>query len=312
MNGDIEQLVREGLDRLAAAAEVPAGLAGRARRRRRRRRLAAGSAIASGIATASAVAVIAATSAVAGPGGHAGTHGVTRAQTDAYLVLRHMESAIAQQHLVMRGDTTSTFRPGANSRDRSVTWSYRKQSSFVEFTAGGQRYLAAGTAEIGGKLRDAYVTYFDRKWSGGGAPYTPPSNACGKNAVMMGGPVPTSNWPALIKATLACGSATVTGHVWIHGVRTLEITGSPLTVRLPKGMVKATRARMTYRLYVNPSTYLPVRTSGTTFSYGPGTASYSFTSVTDIRWLRPTDANIARTLVTIPPGFRHVKSAADQ
>jgi hypothetical protein len=37
-----------------------------------------------------------------------------------------------------------------------------------------------------------------------------------------------------------------------------------------------------------------------------------FTSVTDVQWLPPTAANIAKTLVTIPPGFRHVKSLADQ
>ena len=70
--------------------------------------------------------------------------------------------------------------------------------------------------------------------------------------------------------------------------------------------------RITYRLYVDPSTYLPVRTSGTTFSYGPKTASYSYTSVTSIRWLRPSAPNIARTLVVIPPEFQHVKSPADQ
>jgi hypothetical protein len=34
--------------------------------------------------------------------------------------------------------------------------------------------------------------------------------------------------------------------------------------------------------------------------------------VTDAHWLRPTAANIAKTLVTIPPGFRHVKSPANQ
>jgi hypothetical protein len=80
VNEDVEQLVREGLDRLAMDAEVPAGLVGRARQRCRRRRLAAGSAIASGIAAVTAVAVIAATGAALGSGGPTATHGVTRAQ----------------------------------------------------------------------------------------------------------------------------------------------------------------------------------------------------------------------------------------
>jgi hypothetical protein len=34
--------------------------------------------------------------------------------------------------------------------------------------------------------------------------------------------------------------------------------------------------------------------------------------VTDVKWLPPTAANIARTLVTIPAGFRQVSSPADQ
>jgi len=38
-------------------------------------------------------------------------------------------------------------------------------------------------------------------------------------------------WPAFIRATLACGAATVAGHVWIGGEETLKITGSPVTVR---------------------------------------------------------------------------------
>jgi hypothetical protein len=34
--------------------------------------------------------------------------------------------------------------------------------------------------------------------------------------------------------------------------------------------------------------------------------------VTNIQWLRPTAANIAKTLVTIPAGFQQVSSPADQ
>ena len=37
MNGNVEQLLREGLDRLTADADVPAGMAHRARAHRRRR-----------------------------------------------------------------------------------------------------------------------------------------------------------------------------------------------------------------------------------------------------------------------------------
>lgn len=311
MNEDVEQLVREGLDRLAVDAEVPAGLVGRARRRCRRRRLAVGSAIAGGIAAVTAVAVIAATGAAAGPAGQASTSGVTRAQMDAFVVLRHMESAFAQQDLVMRGDVTGTSKPGPET-DRYIIWSYRNQFRFMAFWAGKPNW-DDGTALIGGKLLGAHVTYYNRKWSASPLGHGHPlSNACGKSAVAMSIPPPGAEWAAFIKSTLACRAATEAGHVWINGVDTIEIAGLPYTTGLPKGMVAQTKARVTYRLYVNPSTYLPVRMSSTTYSYGPKTASFAYTSVTDIRWLPPTAANVSQTLVTIPAGFRHMKSEADQ
>src|ERR1700726_4522245 len=83
MNEDVEQMVREGLDRLTEGARAPAGLVHRARRHRSRRRLAAGSAIAGATATVTVAAVIA-TCAAAGPGSAAGP----RIQNAAY-VMRH-------------------------------------------------------------------------------------------------------------------------------------------------------------------------------------------------------------------------------
>jgi hypothetical protein len=61
-----------------------------------------------------------------------------------------------------------------------------------------------------------------------------------------------------------------------------------------------------WALYVNPTTYLPVRIEGSGKSYGGSAATYVSSGVTDVRWLPPTKANIAKTMVTIPPGFRKV------
>lgn len=122
----------------------------------------------------------------------------------------------------------------------------------------------------------------------------------------------TQQWPAFIKATIACGAATVTGRAWIDGVHTIKITGSPVTTGLPKGMVRATKARVRYILYVNPSTYLPLRMDGSTTSFGGGTRPWRWSTVTYIQWLPPTKANIAEALVKIPRGYRHVTSPADQ
>jgi hypothetical protein len=40
MNGDVEELLREGLDRLTEEARIPAGMAGRARAARRHKKIA--------------------------------------------------------------------------------------------------------------------------------------------------------------------------------------------------------------------------------------------------------------------------------
>jgi len=107
----------------------------------------------------------------------------------------------------------------------------------------------------------------------------------------------------------------VTGHVRIDGVETTRITGSPVTVRLPAGyarVVHEKQARVEWTLYVNPTTYLPVRMSGSTATFGGPARSTRFASVTDASWLRPTRANIDATLVTIPAGFHQVSSVAKQ
>jgi hypothetical protein len=46
--------------------------------------------------------------------------------------------------------------------------------------------------------------------------------------------------------------------------------------------------------------------AGSTTSYGGGAARITYSTVTNIQWLPATAANVAKTLVTIPRGFRHV------
>ena len=61
MSLDVEDLLRQGMERFAEQVPVPSGLARRAARARRRRRLAVRAAAAAGTAAVTAVAVIAAT-----------------------------------------------------------------------------------------------------------------------------------------------------------------------------------------------------------------------------------------------------------
>ena len=330
MSTDVEDLLRESMQRFTEGVRAPAGLACRASRLRRRRRIIRGAVACAAAATAAAGVAVAMTAAgtVAQPGSS-----LAQARAAAYVVSR-VKQALASEHQVFRGDTVSHMFIGdklAQGDQPSVSWAYQAHNRFEEFTGascgqvtpggdcthqgGSQRYLADGTALVNGKLTGAYVTYYDHRYSLSPV-YAAPPSACGRAAIGMGGPpVPTSHWSSFIRATLDCGAAKVTGHVQINGQETIQITGKPITVRLSRGAGNAVHehyARALWTLYVNPSTYLPVRMIGVTETSGGSGGHTRFESVTNVRWLPPTPANVARALVTIPPGYHQVSSPADQ
>jgi len=308
MSLDVEDLLRRGMERFAEQVPVPTGLARRAARGRRRRR-ATRTVVACGIAavTAAAVALVVLPGAAARPGGGA--------RLTAY-VTRRVENALASEDLVFVG------RSGNQVSGDDVSWAYGAQNRFEEFTSnscgqelanlsctgrgGSQLGLAQGTAIVGGKLVNAYVTYSNRRYSL--SPLGPQSaSTCPAGDLGMAAPIfPTTHWRAFIDATLACGAAGVTGHVLVNGVETTQITGKAITVRLQPGYAKTVHAKWAtarWTLYVNPTTYLPVRIYGSTETSGGSAGSYTSSYVTNVQWLPPTRANIAQTLVTIPPGF---------
>ena len=89
-------------------------------------------------------------------------------------------------------------------------------------------------------------------------------------------------------------------------METTVISGSA-DVALPKGYartIKETRVRARWTMYVDSATYLPVRVADSTRAYGGAGGPTLGASVTNVRWLPPTRANIAQALVTIPPGFQ--------
>ena len=323
MNMEVEELLRDGMERFAAEIRAPQGLARGAAGGLRRRRTARRVLLAGGTVTATAAAVIIATAAAGGSTARTGSS-LAQARETAYVVSR-VENALATQHDVFRGVSMST------GDQPSITYAYGQRSRFEEFTGsacghaaypsgdcthrgGSEPYLAQGTARIDGKLMAAYVTYFDHRYNLSRDVYVPPSSACGKGAMEMGGPAAANGaWPAFVKATLACGAAQVTGQVRINGVDTTKITGKPVTVRLSKGEGRSVRekyARARWTWYVNPHTYLPVRMIGATETFGGPGGHTRFASVTNVQWLPPTAANKAKALVTIPPGYHRVSSLA--
>jgi hypothetical protein len=269
------------------------------------------------VVVAAAVTAVACAGAVAAAqltGGSSGPANsrLTRAQTTAYAIKR-VENALAAANFVIQGRGTGTMTFPAHGRQvhngmgLTASWSYGNRWRTEEFTPGGKPYSADGTALIGGRLTWATVTYYNHKYSL--APWSRTHlKACSTTAqLVLGGPAVTMpNWPAFIKAMLGCQAAAVTGHARIGGVETTVISGS-VDVPLSKGYgrtVREKRVRVRYALDVDPATYLPVRAYGSTETYGGAAGPTVVANVTDIQWLRPTPANIAKALVTIPDGFQ--------
>jgi hypothetical protein len=317
MNADVEELLRDGMEWFTADVRAPAGLAEQAGRLHRRRR-ATRAAAACGIAavTAAVVALVAVPGAAARPGG-----GAAQARLTAY-VTKRVENALATENLVFVGRSDS-----ATTGDY-VTWAYGPRNRWEAYSNGGESGIsgvqpvkgpvwAQGTAMVGGKLVGAYVTYFDHRYSLWPLGRQPASACSTTDALSMAAPIfPTTHWSAFIGATLACGAASVTGHVLVNGVQTTRITGRPETVKLSAGYSKAVKEKFAtarWTLYVNPVTYLPVRMVGSTETFGGSAGNYMASFVTNVQWLPPTRANVAQALVTIPPGFhRFYGPAGDQ
>jgi hypothetical protein len=270
------------------------------------------------------------------PGRRAG-HRRRRERADHRVRDQAATNALAAENFVIQAQATGSMTVSVHghkvrsSNGTSMSWSYGNRSRFVEFTGhtcgqvtpngrcthrgGSQLYLAEGTALVGGKLTGAYVTYFDHKYS-----LHPLGQnhvkACSRTAQLdLGAPAATMpNGPAFIKAMLGCGAATVTGHARIGGVETTVISGS-IDVPLPEGYasaIKEARERVRYTLYVDSATYLPVRAYGSDETYGGANGPTVSASVTNVQWLPPTAANIAKAMITIPTGYTQVSSPAQQ
>jgi hypothetical protein len=310
MNGEIEDLLREGLDRLTAEVQVPAGTAARARAHLRHRKIAVRAALACGTAAVTAAAVITAT----GPGHAAGTP--VRAHTAAYVIQR-MQNALANTNVVMQTETT--FSPAF---PKIMQWTYRgnvriTQSGFMPPAAvqglpwaQGQESWGVGTATINGKRTYVQVDYRHHEWYATAALGFAP-NGCSNGPAWAeeGGP---GNWATYIRKELSCGEFTIAGHAWIGGTKTIKITGSMTQPDFwdgPHGDTPET-LHADATLYVDPSTYLPVQVIWNNSSEAAGAKPLHGTVRQDIRTLPATPRNVAKASMTVPAGFRSVPDSS--
>jgi hypothetical protein len=165
-----------------------------------------------------------------------------------------------------------------------VRWSYQGVGMVSAFTATGHRVFDLSIAPAGGTLTSTAVLYRSHTWWRGdvgsaSAPTAP--TRCASGIVLGNG-----GWPAFLRYELRCGEFTRGGRQRIGGVEAVKLTGN--------------RGQEVF--WVNPRTYLPVRTIFATFT---GTALQ-----TDFGWFTPTQARLAELHLPVPPGFRQVPAPA--
>ncbi len=319
MSTDLQDQLREGLDRLTAGAAIPDGLVGRAQQRNRQRRIRIRAAIAAGtaVAAAAAVTVSLAVSRTGPPSAP------VRAQTIADVVTRteralaneaNQGSAIQVTRLSGRNATFGLIAlapngpfanpspaqrlpgaPAAVTAQRMVSWIYRDlwlQEGFsaagrlVFVNANGPITLRSGK-QVAGNYGAAYPVHVRWRTVLGGVSGPAPGLSC------QTFPSAFPSWRATITKALSCGLYRLSGRQWVDGVDAMTL------VAQPRGM------GFRDTIWVDPATYLPVRTS-TTFLSGPGRDEQL---VTDFSFLPPTRANLAalhaaQRRASIPATFR--------
>ncbi len=314
---DVEELLKDGIDRLTEDVRVPAGMAARVRQRQRHRRVAARTTAAvAGTAAASAVAVLVAAGGPAqshhSPASVAGgqrtpTTPAAPAQTVAE-VIGNTERAISTHDLIM--ESTSNGRvyslsgpPGNKSYTmmREVGWSYHNLELGELFSGpigfGEGEPVRMDIATRLGSARPGAVTqatttrvdYVRHTWSQTVRqvknPRAPVQVSCRLRHYLSRPMAPLKTdlgvSPSSIRAALACGGVKITGRTQVDGAAAITMTG---TLRLTKYPLTVD---------VSPATYLPVRLQfgGLRFDY---------------RWLSPTPANLAKLTAHIPSKFRRV------
>jgi hypothetical protein len=302
MNGNIEELLRDGLDRLTADANVPAGMAARVRAHRRHRKIAVRAALACGTAAVVAAAVIVA----AGPG--RGAPNPIQARTTAYVIWR-MKNAAAIRKMVIQ--TEFSFSPAFPT---ITQWTYHRnqrsvQTGVVHWSgvpwAQGPVDWVDGTTVINGKLTYIEGDFRHHEW------YVVPQSLILPNGCLTHldlAEFNDTNWVKFLPQTLSCGVLKVTGTVWIGGKKYIKITGSATDPYYwPSPAPKGSGPLKTHAtMYVNPATYLPALVIWSNWTHGRDGKPLHGTIREQIQALPATPANVAKASITIPAGFRQV------
>jgi hypothetical protein len=329
MTNGIEEMLREGFDRLTADAKAPAGVVSRAQRRNRRRRIVSLSAVAAGAAVATAAAVITVTTVVpqGNPAPRVRTIGYVTGRAQQALATMAQAKAIEEVRETGRngafGFTVLNMAPDAQTNPKNQTgtavlpgvlgsvkaqrmtsWFYHDLVLQQGFSATGKLVFTSSfgtvTSPAGKRVPGSYGAAYPvrTRWL---SPITGQNGSLPKLTCTHAYPgAATPRLRATIRKALSCGLFALGGHQRIDGVDAIKLIMKPS----PGLGFRET-------LWLDPSTYLPVRTSVASFW---GTHGQVSLLVADYRWLPPTAANLAalHTAVhraTIPSRFRMLPPA---
>lgn len=291
MNANVGRLLREGMERFTGDVRVPPGLVRRVVRRHRRRRVA-GIAVVACVAAGGTAGGLAAAGLNVHPGG--GTAGGPRplhGYTVAY-VLRHSAQAASQQHLVEYSRSVDLMAAARATNLYQLSWDYGIESASStganrrEVIDDGRLQAQYASTWGHGRITTTAIEYQTRTWDKDTAPYayTTAPTGCA--------PANPSDYYAFLHWGLRCvHDLKITGRATVDGLQTIKI------VSVAQGVDP-----LTMEFWVNPRTYLPVRTLLDSHNSSP--AAERVDEQTDYQWLAPTTANLATLAVRIPAGFK--------
>ncbi len=307
-----DSLGRATFQRIIDPSTEPAQSAGRSPRWRRPFWLAAAAAGVAAIAVAAVVVPSALLNGAGGPVAYAAN------------VVKGVNSALskADSHAFAQMTVTTTVTPvygGKTTTSTAEEWSYGDRWRSVTNPRAGRPVYDEGfsTSSV-----YTLVNYKQRTWArqaGLGRPAKPSSGTHGCRQVSAAGPllfqpslpatgVSAKPGPArpfsanslltvarTLHAAVSCGTLDVAGRQHIDGITAIKLTsggGSPIAETI----------------WVNPSTYLPVRVVIRSFPHHSLVLNNKLVlqQTADFSWLPPTPQNLAKLNVPIPGGFRHV------
>ena len=301
MNTDVEDLLREGMERYTADLLAPAGLTERATRRRPRPGLRALTAGAAALAAGAAAMALVVVPRLDGAGVSA---------VDAAYVVKNVSNALSAAAPGRIAQMTITTSGGPGGVTSAEEWSNGDEWRSVLYSSPGHPIYDEGYSTATGYT---LVSYLTKTWTRQPGVGRPAGSTIGAPAIKNGcGPAiggfpvlfrlglpatstSASSLPATVATTLrtavSCGSLSVAGHQTVDGTNAIELKSRP-------------DSPISETIWVDPGTYLPVRAvvgSG----YGP-----ALRQTADFTWLPPTAQNLAKLTVPVPAGFRQVSLPA--